>query len=159
MKLICFDTQIIIWGVRKYATVRQEINIEKAKYLIESCEKEQIKIMIPSVVVAEVLCALEPSLHNSFNQLITRKFMVMPFDTQAALYFAKLWREKKQIKDTIEISRSEMKADFMIVATALARGADCIYSEDKGLRKFAQDYIKVKPLPSFDKQISIQGLS
>ena len=49
-----------------------------------------------------------------------------------------------------------MKADFMIAATALSRGASCIYSEDAGLRKFAQDYISVKPLPNVEKQMSIE---
>jgi len=140
MNLVCFDTQIIIWGVKRQATPGQEDNIDKAK-----CEKDGIDIMVPSVVVAEILCALEPGLH-----------IVPPFDTQAALHFAEMWRNKKQLKDESGISRAEMKADYMITATAIARGAKCIYSQDAGLKKFAQDYIDVRPLPSIERQMSIE---
>jgi predicted nucleic acid-binding protein len=159
MDLVCFDTQIIIWGVKKQATPGQEDNIDKAKYLISTCEQQKINIMVPSVVVAEVLCALDPGLHNAFSELMHRRFIVPPFDTQAALHFARMWRNKKQPKDESGISRAEMKADFMIIATALARRAECIYSQDIGLKKFAQDYIDVKPLPKIERQMSIEDVS
>lgn len=160
MNLVCFDTHIIIWGVRGKATPGQEDSIEKAKYLINKCEKDGIKIMVPSVVVAEVLCALEPGLHNAVSELMHRRFIVPPFDTKAALHFAKMWRNKKQLKDDSEmsISRAEMKADFMITATAFARGANCIYSEDAGLKNFAQDYIDVRSLPNVERQMSIEDV-
>lgn len=51
MDLVCFDTQIIIWGVKRQATPGQEDNIDKAKYLINTCEENGIDIMVPSVVV------------------------------------------------------------------------------------------------------------
>ncbi len=158
MNLVCFDTQIIIWGVKKQATPEQEDNIEKARYLIAMCEEDGIKIMVPSVVVAELLCALEPRLHSAFSDLMHRQFIVPPFDTQAALHFAEIWRNKKQIKEASGISRAEMKADFMITAIALARKADCIYSEDQGLKRFAQDFIDVKSLPTVEKQMSIEDV-
>lgn len=47
----------------------------------------------------------------------------------------------------------------MITAIALARKADCIYSEDPGLKKFAQDYIDVRPLPNVERQMSIEDIS
>ena len=159
MDLVCFDTHIIIWGVREKATLGQEDKIEKSKYLISMCEKNGIKIMVPSVVIAEVLCALEPRLHSAVSELMHRRFIVPPFDTQAALHFAEMWRNKKQPKDESGISRSEMKADYMIIATARARGANCIYSEDSGLKKFAQDYVDVKPLPHVERQMSITDIT
>jgi predicted nucleic acid-binding protein len=156
VELVCFDTHIIIWGVRGKATPGQEKNIEKAKYLTSKCEEDRIKIMVPSVVVAEVLCALEPKLHSAVSELMHRRFVIPPFDTQAALQFAEMWRNRKQPKDDSGISRAEMKADYMITAIAIARGAKCIYSEDAGLKKFAQDYIDVRPLPNIERQMSIE---
>jgi predicted nucleic acid-binding protein len=44
----------------------------------------------------------------------------------------------------------------MIAATAIARGAKCIYSEDAGLKKFAQDYIDIRPLPSIVGRMFIE---
>lgn len=156
MDLVCFDTHIIIWGVRKKATPGQEDKIEKAKYLISKCKEDEVQIMIPSVVVAEVLCALEPRLHSAVSELMHRQFIVPPFDTQAALHFAKMWRSRKQPKGEGTVSRAEMKADYMITATAIAKGAKCIYSEDAGLKKFAQEYIDVRSLPSIERQMSIE---
>lgn len=158
MDLVCFDTQIIIWGLKEEATDGQEVNIDKAKYLIDTCEKDGVDIIVPSIVVAELLCALDPSLHNDFRKQMHRRFIVPPFDTQAALHFAKIWREKYQFKDEYGISRTKMKADFMITATAIARGAKCIYSEDIKLKKFAQDYIDVRPLPIIERQMSIEDI-
>ncbi len=147
MQLVCFDTQIIIWGVKNQATPGQEENIDKAKLLIRICEDNGSRVMVPSVVVAELLCALAPELHNSFSEQMHRQFIVPLLDTQAALHFANLWKNRQNQRPLTGISRSEMKADFMIISIALARGANCIYSEDSGLRNFAQQYIDVKPLP------------
>jgi predicted nucleic acid-binding protein len=153
MSSVCFDTHILIWGVRGQATKGQEHNIEKARYLINQCGEEGIKIMVPSVVVAEFLCGVDPELSGAASQLMHDRFIVLPFDTQAALHFAEMWRNKKHLKGEIGISRAEIKADLMIIATAVARGAKCIYSEDVGLKNTAQGYIEVKPLPGIATQI------
>lgn len=111
--------------------------------------------MVPSIVVAELLCNLDPKVHNDFNKLILRNFIVPPFDSQAALYFGKIWQQKRQGHNKVGVSRAEMKADFMITATALARGAKCIYTEDIALQKFARDFIEVRPLPSVQEQLNL----
>jgi PIN domain nuclease of toxin-antitoxin system len=36
MDLVCFDTHIIIWGIKQQATAGQEANIDKAKNLISN---------------------------------------------------------------------------------------------------------------------------
>lgn len=145
MDLVCFDTHMIIWGVQGLnKTPGQEEWIKKSKNLISICEETNVKIMVPSIVVAEVLCALDTRLHVKVAELMHRRFIVSPFDVQSAIQFARIWSNKKKIA---EISRQEMKADYMIIATALARQAQCIYSEDRGLKNFAQDYIEIKPLP------------
>jgi predicted nucleic acid-binding protein len=109
--------------------------------------------MIPSIVVAEFLCEIEPEKHHAVNEFMHRRFIIPPFDTQAALRFADIWRKRRKEK---VIARAEMKADFMITATAMARGANCIYSKDAGLRRFAQDYIEVRALPSVQRQMRIE---
>ncbi len=86
------------------------------------------------------------------------RFIVSPFDTQAALCFAKMWRDRSQNKEDIEISRAEMKADYMIASIAVAKGAECIYSEDKGLKNFAQNYIEIRALPDVSIQMSFEDI-
>ncbi|MEM9214632.1 MAG: PIN domain-containing protein [Cyanobacteria bacterium P01_F01_bin.150] len=155
MNLVCFDTQILIWGVKQQATPGQEANIEKARHLIQMCDENNIRVIVPSIVVAELLCNLPKKIHNDFRQLMQNRFIVSPFDTQAALHFANMWQSRSTNRGGI--SRSEMKADFMIIAIALAHKAECIYSEDDGLTKFAKDYILVKPLPIVTKQLPIKN--
>jgi predicted nucleic acid-binding protein len=95
MNSVCFDTHILIWGVRGKATVGQEDKIAKAKNLISKCEEDGINVIVPSIVVAEMLCALEPRLHSAVSELMHRRFIVPPFDTQASLHFARIWHDKR----------------------------------------------------------------
>ncbi|NJL57616.1 PIN domain-containing protein [bacterium] len=150
--MVCFDTHVIIWGIKREATAGQEGKIAQAESLISSCEENKINIMIPSIVFAEVICNLDSKLQNELSAVMTRRFIIPPFDTRAALYFAQMWKEawgrRKGLDENIRVSREHMKADLMIIATARSNGAYCIYSEDASLKLFACDYIDVKPLPA-----------
>ncbi len=127
MSLVCFDTQIVIWGVKQEATPGQDVMIQKAKALIARCDADKVSVMLPSLVVAELLMAVDTTLHNDFIAFVNARFIVPTFDTNAAA----------------------------IVATAIAQGADCIYTEDPLLEKFAQGRIDIRPLPSIQQQLSI----
>jgi predicted nucleic acid-binding protein len=158
MSLVCFDTQVVIWGVKQEATPGQDVMIQKAKALITRCDANKVSVMLPSLVVAELLMAVDTKLHNNFIAFVNARFIVPTFDTNAAAIFAAMWRDRKINLDqdpSIAKTRAEMKADFMIVATAIAQGADCIYTEDPLLEKFAQGRIDIRPLPSIQQQLSI----
>lgn len=151
MSLVCFDTQVVIWSVKGEAKPGQEDMIPKARHLLQKCEDEGIKIVIPSIVIAELLSGLNPERHNDFSRTMQKRFIVPPFDTMAAAYFAKIWRSKKQIRqeltDTKMATRAEMKADSMIVAIAVAHKVSCIYSHDEPLKKFAKGFVDTRELP------------
>jgi predicted nucleic acid-binding protein len=148
--IVCLDTQIIIWGVKKQSTPDQSEMILRAEYLLEKLQSNGTKILVPSIVVAEILSGIDERKHNQFTQNMNKFFIVPPFDTQAAQHFAKMWMTNKSLRNTLSaegITRSEMKADCLIVATAIARGCSCIYSHDDQLEKFARGHIDVKELP------------
>jgi hypothetical protein len=42
-----------------------------------------------------------------------------------------------------DISRQAIKADIMILSTALAYGCETLYVEDKGLAQIAERYLRV----------------
>jgi predicted nucleic acid-binding protein len=150
--IVCFDAHIIIWGIRNLATLGQEEKRLRAKYLIDKCEQERKQIIVPSIVVAELLAGIEPDQRNDFISVMYKRFIIPPFDTQAAMLFSNIWHSKKHAQRG-DITRAEMKADYMIVAIAKARGAECIYTEDDGLKKFATGHIDIKPLPIVPPQI------
>ena len=134
MSLICFDNHILIWGIKEQATIGQEDNIANTKRFIEKLPSED-KVIIPSIVMAEFLLAIPQDLHAAVINLFQRSFIIAPFDAFAASKLALVWQSykkpeiAKQITES-QTTRAELRADAMIVATALAQKAECIYSHD-----------------------------
>jgi predicted nucleic acid-binding protein len=161
MKLVCVDNHPLIWGIREYAADGQEVMIHRTKAFFEECRKSKTIIMVPSIVVGELLTAIEPKHHPLIINLLKSSFQILPYDTQASALFAKLWREKKEsglvddIKYELQATRQELKADCMIVATAIAKKAAVIYSHDKKLKKFANGNIDVREIPALEYQESL----
>lgn len=151
MTIVCFDTQIVIWGLKEEATPGQEHMIPKARYLIDRCDQEKKTVVIPTIVVAELLSGLDSEMFVEFNRVLESQFLILPFDFKAANLYAKIWKDKRQVrKDLLEqgkATRAELKADSFIVATAVANNADCIYTYDDPLKKFAKGFIDTRSLP------------
>lgn len=159
MKLVCLDNHALIWGIKEEATDGQELMIPRAKAFIESLDNKNYGVLIPTIVIGEFLMRVPSDMHAIVMNLFNRSFIIAPFDMIAASKFAEIWQNKKsqQIADELFKSgrtREELKADRMIVAIAVSRRAECIYSHDKALRAFAQGYIDVKEIPFISKQTS-----
>ena len=147
-KIICFDTSILIWGIKQESNPEQEQNIEKAAHLIRTCSRDGTVVIIPSIVVAELLSGVDAKIRDNILKGLSG-FRVVPFDLQAALLYAKIWtKDARRKAKSLEITRTETKADSMIVATAIAHGATCVYSHDNGLGVFADGHIEVCELPN-----------
>lgn len=157
MSLFCLDSHILIWGIKEEATPGQEPMVPKAKAFFEYLENDNAKVIVPSVVVAELLIKIPSSLHPMVTNLMQRTFIVPPFDLKAAMHFAKIWQEKKeqQVIQELDGTRQELKADCMIVAIAVAQNATCLLSYDDNLKKFAEGYIEVRKLPNLGYQTSL----
>jgi predicted nucleic acid-binding protein len=154
-KLVCLDTQVLIWGVQGIASPGQEDMIDRAKLLLQQLAKENAKIAIPSVVLGEFLIKIPEDNREAMIQLLSRGFQVVPYDTPAALRFAQIWDThsiasvKKEVSKGATPSRHELKADILILATAIARNVECIYSADRRhMQQFAQGFIVVHDLRS-----------
>ncbi|QPK64005.1 PIN domain-containing protein [Methylomonas sp. LL1] len=161
MKLICLDMHAILWGIRKYSTPGQEDMILRSEAFFSECRKNKVTMMIPSIVVGEFLTGIDSTQHSLVVNKLKEGFQICPYDYQASALFAKLWREKKYsgiIKNTqhdLQATRQELKADCMIVATAIAKKADVIYSHDNKLKNFAGDSIEVREIPSIPFQCDV----
>lgn len=125
--------------------------IVRAQDLIHSLEKIRSQVIIPSMVLAELLMPVSEADYGKLFAELSRKFMIVPFDAQAAFHFTTLWKqqEKRQpVKTGIKKpTRAKMKTDFMIIATAISRRATCIYSADSDVENFSKGYIEVRKLP------------
>lgn len=154
MELVCLDTHILIWGIKEESEPGQKDMIPKAKAFLKWLEDKKIKVLIPSVVVAELLMRVPSEEHGKVIDFFQRKFITPPFDTVAACCFANIWRKKtdektiKELIDNLSITREKIKIDLQIIAIAVTRRASCIYSYDKAMPKLAEGYISVKEIPS-----------
>ncbi|NJK80323.1 MAG: type II toxin-antitoxin system VapC family toxin [Chloroflexaceae bacterium] len=146
--VVCIDTQIVIWGVREEATPTQKDMIPKAKELFEYFGRQKIQVAFPSIVVGESLVRVpvpeHPNVLNKFSQ-----FIILPYDTLSAMWFARIWQQLKDQEEitrlqTTGLSRVELKADLMIIATAVAHGAKVLYSGDHKLLKLATNFIEIQ---------------
>lgn len=162
MKLVCVDTHILIWGVRERAEDGQEPMIHRTKAFIEWCRSNKTTIMVPSIVVGELLTAIEPEHYAMVVNLLESGFDLPSYDAKAATLFARLWREKQEsglvatLQTEMQATRQELKADCMIVATAITRNAQVLYSHDGKLKKFANGNIEVREIPELQHQEVLQ---
>lgn len=147
MKPICLDNHFVSWGIRQKPDPGFEDMPIRTKHLFYDCEEKNIPIIIPALVLGESLCGIPIEEHGAFLNDMRRNFEIVPYDTQSALFNARIWHEKKAlIKEIIEKpgDRQAIKTDICILSIALARGCNILYTNDEKLQKLASKYIDVK---------------
>ena len=111
------------------------------------------------LVVSEFLANVPDESEAALLQVLSQKFMIVPFDAPAAVLAARVWRKNssgnpslvKQLKDE-GVKQAKIKADLQIIGTALARRADRITTHDEGLVKNAKGHIDAGPMPDLPTQ-------
>ena len=124
---------------------------ERMDSLIQDIQAKSETIVIPTPALAEVLIAVPEGrpgeclsrLHQS------RHFQIADFDTNAVRKLVDVTRKvhhNKEWKSASPRTKAQLKFDRQIVAVALARNQNTIYSDDNGLKDLAQRFeIKVIP--------------
>jgi len=156
MKRICLDNHILIWGVRGISTPGQEVMISRATTLLEELDENDVDILVPAVVVSEFLAGVPKERHTELLNVLNGRFQLPPFDVRAAAVAAAIWRDsaardpnlRERVREAFpETKSAKIKADVQILATALARNADVLYTHDGPLRTIADGLIEVRELP------------
>lgn len=161
MDLVCFDTQQMIWGIKEQATEGEEDMVARTKAFIRHLDEKGTRILVPSIVVAELLIRVPPELHSMVSNLVERSFVVGDFDLRASSCFARMWRDKKDrgviqtLQHQASVAKVKLRADCMIAATAVANGASCIYSHDKDVKAIAEGHILVREVPLIEEQLDL----
>lgn len=138
---------------------------DRVNYLVESLEKQNQKIIVPTPVLSEVLIGAGDAAPDYLDELgKSSRFSIKPFGVRAAVEAAAAHREAIGQGDKKEGSGStwtKVKFDRQIVAIAKVENADIIYSDDGDIERYAKrDGIKViksKDLPAraVDPQIGL----
>lgn len=157
--VITIDTNILLWGLRGVSKAGQEDMIVRAKAFFEDQRDRGTFIVLTSECVAEYLVG-EDKADRRKTQMddLQAKFMIIPYDTKAAAIAAEIRSDKtfiQSLKDDVGITRTCIKSDIVIAATAKAfrkSGVDIIYSNDCGLRKIAEKCgISARDLPTIEE--------
>lgn len=147
--IICVDTNIMVWGVKKTATKGQEYLISDADKFLKACQKRKLHVLLPTIVVSELLTPEPISLHPKLMKQFS-KFAICEFNVKASIIFGQIMQDRyadlKKYRADNSVRKDKMKFDCAIVATALAFDAQMIYSHDPDVNFFAKDRIDVKKL-------------
>ncbi len=163
MNLVCIDNHILIWGIRRDSSPSQREMIERTAQFLESLDSKKFRVIVPMPVVAEFLIGAEDRDHPAILQTLQERFILAPFDALAALATARI--RKKNIESNLiaivreempEMPRLQISVDHMIIGIAKANQAECIYTHDKALKRFAELHIAVREIPlAVEKQLPL----
>lgn len=135
--MVVFDAGILI-KLLDPRTVAAER--EKLEYLVATLQKDRVKILIPTPALSEFYVKADPSVLNALRD--KSAFQVAPFDEKSAIECAISVRSAKESGNKKGAQKdapwAKVKFDHQIVAIAKTNSAQKIYSEDHGLRVFAQ---------------------
>ena len=146
---VVFDTNLAIMLVRPDAMVAKAANgvvishaKERVDGLVAQLAADNIRIVIPTPVLAEVLVRSDDDERAALIARFTRSasFRVAAFDERAALELADI--EKKAIdggdkRGGVQGPWTKIRFDRQIVAIARVAGSDTIYTDDGNLAKHA----------------------
>lgn len=158
-EIACIDTNILIWAVQGAAHSSQTEMVPRSRALIAALQKEKARVIIPSVALGEFLIGLPPNELPRYEVLVRQKFPIIPYDIAASIVFARLWRAKAdqniiaQVKaENAPPTRVHLRADFMIIATAIAAGATCIYGHEPRFRRYTDGFIRFENIADLNLQ-------
>lgn len=146
MKLVAFDTQLLIWGVQGKAGASQSEMVPRTQSLIQELhEIERAHLMIPLPAAVEYVCGFDiPDQARQWAEL-SQRFRLIPFDLRAAQLAARIERRRSKSPERSDrtgqhgkavITRQQVKVDVQIIASAIAAGAVAIYTDET--KHFAQ---------------------
>ncbi len=162
MKRYCVDNMVLGWGLKGVASPGQEGMVARARFLLDELDKKGAIIIVPAPVLTEFFHEVEPADKPAALQAFEKRFVVAPFDAQAAAIADELWlkvKEDPHLCPELEgpcvvgrIPKRVLKYDVQIVAIALANKVDGLYSSDHHVQTIANGRVSVLDMPEVKEQ-------
>jgi hypothetical protein len=137
--LVCVDSMLCIWAVKRISSPGQEAMIPLAASLLDKLTKDKKEILLPAPVVMELLAPVDdPDDYNSIITSLNTDFRVGALDVKAAAISAKIWNtvrtDWKDIYNSGEAgARNRFKFDLMVLGIAVSNKVECLYTADDNL--------------------------
>lgn len=118
---------------------------ERVELLLETLEQDRETIIIPTPVLTEFLILVGEDGPRLLSQIDSdRNYEVKPFDQMAAVELAEMNRAIRAKgggrRGDQEGTYAKITFDRQIVAIAKAHNVTAIYSDDRGVKKFAESH-------------------
>ena len=164
MVLAVIDTQILSYANTETPSAEGEF-IQLSLDFFDYLSHKKYEIIIPSIVIGELLVAIPEDKQKQELSKLSQLYRIVPYDIMCGAKFAELTRNKlikTRRKDILQsndpyVTKHLVKADVMIMATAIRYGATVIFSDDRDMKKLAQGFIDVKTMRDVSFQLSLEG--
>lgn len=151
--MIGIDTNILIWGLDRAATVGIEHRIPLAVKFFEFVTAEKIAVCIPSQALAEFLVRNSEEERQAALAQIDTSFPIAPLDFPASYLASEITSDRdhmEEVRKTFGITRHVVKADVNIIASAIAFGAThLVTGNENEMRTLAKGRIIVVSLEEY----------
>jgi predicted nucleic acid-binding protein len=157
-RVVALDACVLIHAVQGLRGASGDHASEAARCLalIEDLDEAGAVVVVPAPAYAEFLTGGNSPATPEERRLLEERFRIAPFDGRAAAIAARIAATYRgaAIPDG-DPHRQMVKADFMILAVAVAVGADTIFTTDGTLDRRALGLIRVAPVPEFAKKVAL----
>jgi predicted nucleic acid-binding protein len=158
--LVVFDTSILLLLLQPNAKPPLDQRTkkpllhpqERIEYLVKRLSKAQIKIIVPTPVLTELLFYSGAATEKYLERLQNRPFNIAPFGTRAAVECSIMLRKHGHKDAGKKDSRAKVIFDRQIIAIAKVEKADTVYSDDEKVIKYSAD-AGIKAVTSFDLEL------
>jgi predicted nucleic acid-binding protein len=150
--LIAIDTVVLVLALRPDDP--NDPRAAQAAALLASLDQQET-ILIPAPVLTEFLYKYTPDKRGAVLAELGTWAVIQAFDAKAAAIAANLNPPPAAERNE---PRQCVKTDVFIIATAIAHGASCIYTDNiKDFRAIAQNLIDVRTLPEYQPELPFES--
>lgn len=148
--MVVFDTSVLAIAFDENASVPIDPSTgaplercrERMDYLLKTIAANKARILLPTPVISEFMVHGGPDREKRLNLInSSRAFTIAPFDLRAAIecsLIETVTSKSKVISDFNQETKAKVKFDRQILATAISRKANTIYTGDKQLASKAK---------------------
>ncbi|MBF0367937.1 MAG: hypothetical protein HQL52_00615 [Magnetococcales bacterium] len=145
--MVVFDSTLLLVFLNENTNIPNDpttgLPVEKAReridHLIETLDKNKVKIIIPTPALSEVLVRAKAAGNEYLLRLEKySSFQITPFEKMAAIELAEMTKKaikKGDKKGGSSETWAKVKFDRQILAIGRVAGASTIYSDDNGLKE------------------------
>lgn len=140
--MICLDTGPVIWAIQGQSDPERPHMPAKMKAYLRQLRNQDHRIMVPTVVLAEFLTGFSDDRKRlEMLRIMSEEFVIAPLDAQAAAKAAEIEFTRRPVISELQAEghrKCSIKADVLVLSTAITRGAVAVVADDKHMESISR---------------------